>query len=177
MIIKTERLELRPFEMNDLDSTHAYASDHANTEYMLHLPNRSKDGSERFLRWAIAEWGKDEQRAYEFAIIFDEKHIGAVSISLNESGREGEIGWIIHRSYQGIGFATEAARSIVDFAFGKLDVEKIVAHCDYRNTASIRIMEKIGMTLERDDLTRRYKNGDEDIQELMYSIQKPTYLQ
>jgi len=177
MIIKTERLTLRPFKLSDLDSTHAYAGDPTNTEYMLHLPNRSKDGSERFLRWAIEEWKNDEQRVYEFAIILSGEHIGAVSMGLKDDKKTGEIGWIICRDYQGKGFATEAAKAIMDYAFDWLEVEKVVAHCDYRNAASVRIMEKIGMILERDDLMRRYKNSDEDMQELMYSIRKPTYLQ
>ena len=169
MKINTERLVLRPFELGDLDTMHAYASDEANTEYMLYLPNRSVDDTERFLCMVIAEWEKDELRFYEFAITLDGKHIGAVSVWLEDGRSEGELGWIIHKDYQGKGFAYEAAKVIVDFAFRELGVKKLNAHCDYRNLASVRIMEKIGMVLERDDLMRRYRDSDEDVRELMYS--------
>ena len=169
MTINTVRLVLRPFQPGDLSTMHAYASDPENTEYMLYLPNRSIEGTERFLRMAIAEWEKDKPQFYEFAIVLDGKHIGAVSAALDESGQESELGWILHKDYWGKGYASEAAKAIMDFAFEELKVKKVVAHCDYRNVASIRIIEKIGMTLERDDLTRRNKSDDEDVQELMYS--------
>ena len=169
MTIDTARLVLRPFQPEDLTTMHAYASDPENTEFMLYLPNRSIEGTERFLRRAIAEWEKDKPQFYEFAIVLDGKHIGAVSATLDESGQESELGWIIHKDHWGKGYASEAAKAILDFALEKLKVKKVIAHCDYRNKASIRIIEKIGMTLERDDLTRRNKNDDEDVQELMYS--------
>ena len=172
MTIKTERLVLRPFEPGDLDTMHAYAGDEANAEYMVYLPNSTKDQTEQFLRSVIAEWEKSEQlrQVYEFAIVLDGRHIGAVSVRLEDCGQKGELGWIIRRDYQGKGFATEAAKAVMDFAFNKLHVKKVFADCDYRNAASIRIMEKIGMTLERDDLLRRYRDSDEDVQGLMYSI-------
>ena len=172
MIIRTERLVLRPFEPGDLDTMHAYAGDEANTEYMVYLPNSTKDETERFLRFVIAEWEKGEQQGqqvYEFAIVFDGKHIGAISVNLVEDRQSGGLGWIIHRDYHGKGFATEAAMAIMDFAFNELHVKKVFADCDHRNGASIKIMEKIGMTLERDNLLRRYRGSDEDVQGLMYS--------
>ena len=172
MTIKTERLVLRPFEMDDLDTTHAYASDGTMNQYMLYLPNSSIDGTRRFLQGAVAQWSKDKPQVYEFAVVLDGKHIGAVSAALNEDGREAEIGWIIHKDYHSRGFATEAAKAVMDFTFDALKAKKIVAHCDYRNAASIKIMEKIGLTLERDDGLRRNKGCDEDVQELMYSMSR-----
>ena len=43
--IKTERLVLRPLEVSDLHTAHAYASDAKHTRYMIHLPNRSVEDS------------------------------------------------------------------------------------------------------------------------------------
>jgi len=66
---------------------HAYASDITNTQFMMYLPNSSIDGTRRFLDWAIAEWCKSDQKSYEFAVTLDGKHIGAVSIGLDDNGQ------------------------------------------------------------------------------------------
>ena len=168
--IKTARLTLRPLEPCDLETTHAYAGDAANTEYMVHLPNRAKQETAQFLRKAIAEWGKDRPQSYEFAVVLGKKHIGAVSIYLDDSGEACELGWIIHRDFQGNGYATEAAKAVLDFAFDRLNVKKVCAHCDHRNEPSYRVMQKIGLALEREDGLRRYKGSDEDVPERMCSV-------
>ena len=171
MTIQTERLTLRPFTMRDLKTTHAYASDPENTPYMMNLPNKRRKETKQFLRSVIAEWEKDPPRRYEFAMIFNGKHIGAVSLhNIDESGRECELGWIIHKAHWNKGYATEAARAVMDFARG-LGVTYFYAHCDARNGASFRVMEKLGMSLESETVGwGRYKHGPmEEARELKYS--------
>ena len=170
--IKTERLSLRPLGLKYLRSAHEYASDTENTEYMVHLPNDTIQETEQFLRFVEDQWYCKNQKVFEYAIILDEKHIGAVSLSLDESMNIGELGWILHKSYQGNGYATEAAKAIVDFAMhsDKFDLEKIVASCDYRNSSSIKVMEKLGLSLENDDGVRTYKDSDEEFQDLVFSM-------
>lgn len=169
-VIKTERLMLRPLGTDDLETTHAYAGDAETTKYMFYLPNDTIEETGQFLQNTAAEWEKDNPSFYEFAVILEGKHIGAVSVSLDESRREGELGWVLHRDYQGKGYATEAAKAVLDFAVSRLKVEKIVAHCDARNQPSQRVMRKLGLTLERDDGTRRNRGSDEAVQELMYAL-------
>jgi RimJ/RimL family protein N-acetyltransferase len=60
-------------------------------------------------------------------------------------GPEVEIGWRLNRSAWGYGYGTEAARPFVSHAFETIDLPRIVADIDGRNTASHRIAEKIGM--------------------------------
>lgn len=168
--IRTERLTLRPLEMSDLETTHQYARDIDNTQFMIFLPNRTIQETNQFLQRVVDEWRKDVPSFYEFAIIHQTKHIGAVSVWLDESGQEGELGWILHKAHQGKGYASEAARAILDFAVHRLKVKKVVAHCDARNLPSCRVMQKIGLSLERDDGVRRYKDSEEEVPELMYSF-------
>ncbi|MDR2888941.1 MAG: GNAT family N-acetyltransferase [Lachnospiraceae bacterium] len=169
-IIKTARLMLRALEINDLDTTYEYASDAKNTEYMIHLPDSTKEETEQFLQRVSNEWRKELPRFYEFAVILNGKHIGAASISIDEDREEGELGWIIHKDYQGKGYATEAAKAVMDMGLKELGLKKIVACCDYRNTPSCRVMQKIGLSLERDDGVRRYKNSNEEFREFLYSL-------
>ena len=168
--VETERLVLRAFELTDLESTHEYASDKENTEYMMFLPNDTKGETEQFLKRVVAEWQKNSSQCCEFAIILDGRHIGAVSLSLSEDAYECELGWIISKDYQNRGYATEAAKAALDIAISRLNVKKIVAFCDYRNVPSCRVMQKIGLSLECDKGTRRYRGSNEDIKELKYSL-------
>ncbi|MDE3110474.1 MAG: GNAT family N-acetyltransferase, partial [Acidobacteriota bacterium] len=57
-----------------------------------------------------------------------------------------EIGWRLARAHWGKGLATEGARAVVQFGFGTLHLEEIVAITVPANIRSRRVMEKIGMT-------------------------------
>ena len=62
-------------------------------------------------------------------------------------GSEGtvEIGYSVLPAYRGQGFATEAARALVEWALAQRDVRRIIAECSPDNAASIRVLEKLGM--------------------------------
>ncbi len=144
MEIYTKRLVLRPLSPNDLQTTHEYASDKETCKYMVFLPNKTIDETAEFLQAVERNWNAEKPLSYEFAICADGRHIGAISIAL-ESESVGEFGWILNCAYQGRGYCTEAAKALVRFAKATLKLDKLVAHCDTRNVASYRVMEKLGM--------------------------------
>jgi ribosomal-protein-alanine N-acetyltransferase len=57
-----------------------------------------------------------------------------------------EVGWRLARDHWGHGYATEAARAAIAFAFTKLDLDEIVSFTTPRNVRSRRVMERLGMT-------------------------------
>jgi RimJ/RimL family protein N-acetyltransferase len=59
-----------------------------------------------------------------------------------------ELGWITRRSRWGEGFATEAARASLEWAWSHTKANHIISIIDHDNVASIRVAEKIGETLE-----------------------------
>ncbi len=61
-----------------------------------------------------------------------------------------ELGWRVRRDRWGRGYAPEAARAALGFAFGELGLDRVVSCIHSENTASIRVAEKLGMTLERE---------------------------
>ncbi len=61
-----------------------------------------------------------------------------------------EIGWRLARDVWGEGLATEGAREVLRFGFGELALDRIVGVHQVGNDASGRIMQKLGMRLERD---------------------------
>jgi ribosomal-protein-alanine N-acetyltransferase len=71
--------------------------------------------------------------------------VGRVGVSYHRSWRDDpEVGWLIDVPWQGRGLATEAGRACVEYAFGELDVERVVSICTAENVASRRVMEKLG---------------------------------
>lgn len=67
------------------------------------------------------------------------------------SGYTTEVGlfWAIDPAHQGRGYATEAARTVIAYAFTELRLKRIIAMTEYDNRASQRVMEKAGMRLAR----------------------------
>lgn len=171
MTIRTDRLLLRPLCLCDLKTVHEYACDSENTKYMLFLPNASEQETERFLCSVEQEWQQEHPSAFEFAIVFNGVQIGAISISLCETINQGEIGWILNKNYWNCGYASEAAAAVLDFAKTQLRLQRVIAQCDWRNIASARVMEKIGMQLIDENGTRVYVKREETARELTYMIE------
>jgi RimJ/RimL family protein N-acetyltransferase len=61
------------------------------------------------------------------------------------SSIEAEIGWAISDKYRNRGFATEAAQALIAYGFAELGLARIVAFTEKDNSASLRVMQKIGM--------------------------------
>jgi len=168
--ITTRRLTLRQLTSADLQSTHAYAADKEITQYMMFLPKHSIEETRQFILGAEAEWQKETPDFLEYAVCLDGIHIGGVSLYISEDRSDGELGWIINKQYWGHGYAAEAAQGLADYAIKQLRIPRLIAHCDVKNAASRRVMEKLGMTLVSVS-ERVYPNGKApDSEEYMYEL-------
>jgi RimJ/RimL family protein N-acetyltransferase len=78
------------------------------------------------------------------------------------------LGYNLSRAHWGHGFATEAAAAVIKAAFQSFGLRKVIAHADARNTASIRVMEKLGMQQEA-HLRRQRLFRDEYIDEVWFA--------
>lgn len=170
MEIETRRLILSPLGMKYLESTHEYASDRDATKYMMFLPNDTVEETAEFLRDADAEWNKQNPEYYEFAVLMDNRHIGAVSLYLDESRTTGEFGWILHRDYWRQGITTEAVKALLDYSVNTLGIHHFIAHCDSENIASYKVMEKLGMVRTGCSGGRKNKSSDEERNEYLYEL-------
>jgi RimJ/RimL family protein N-acetyltransferase len=75
--------------------------------------------------------------------------VGDYSLRLaSREHRQGEIGFITHPAHQGHGFATEGSLLLLRLGFEELGLHRIFGSCDGRNTASARVMERLGMRRE-----------------------------
>lgn len=171
MELHTSRLTLRPAAMTDLHTTHAYASDLENTRFMMFLPYATLEETAQSLRDAEVEWAKKQPERYEFAILLEEKHIGGITLYMQEDRSHAELGWVLHKDYWRRGYITEAAQGVMAFARNALGVRRIFACCDSENIASYKTMEKLGMRLVKDDGIRTNRSMGETIRrELTYEI-------
>ena len=159
-ILRTARLVLRPFESSDAAGVQRLAGDRAVADTALNIPYPYEDGM-------AEEWIEGHKDKYEsrqeaiFAVVeaTGGKLIGAVGLIIEADFDRAELGYWIGRPFWGCGYATEAARTVLDFAFGPLGLHRVHANHFARNPASGRVMQKIGMV--REGMLRRHaKKGD-----------------
>lgn len=166
--IKTERLLLKPLGSKYLEMVNAYATDYENTKYMVHLPNENREETAAFLAGVDAEWAKESPASYEFALLYQGDQIGAVGIYFEDG--VGELGWIVNKKYWRKGFAYEAAKALVAYFIEHMGTTHFIAHCDAENTASYKVMEKLGMTRTGEWGGRRNRAAAEDSFEYQYEL-------
>jgi RimJ/RimL family protein N-acetyltransferase len=154
--IETERLRVRHFTADDWHAVHAYTSDES---VMTYVPEGVM--TEEQTRQFIAGSMTDDARTYAVELQAGDRLIGHVGFHPWFAPRIYEIGWVFHPHYHGQGYATEAARALLQFGFESLSVHRVIATCQPENPASWRVMEKLGMQREghlrkciyRDDTT------------------------
>jgi RimJ/RimL family protein N-acetyltransferase len=140
--LKTERLVLRPFQPDaDLDDAFAYMSDPEVVRY-LYWEVRTRDQVRAFLA---------ERGSHVLAIEWpsEGRVIGEVILRrVSEEHRQGEVGYVLNRAYQGKGLASEATLAMLRHGFEDLGLHRIIARLDARNKPSAALLERIGMRLE-----------------------------
>jgi [ribosomal protein S5]-alanine N-acetyltransferase len=75
--------------------------------------------------------------------------IGTVSLALQQEPPLGDLGYWIDEAHWNRGYATEATRAVIAWAFGTLGLPRVEARCFATNTGSIRVLEKCGLSLEQ----------------------------
>jgi RimJ/RimL family protein N-acetyltransferase len=150
--VRTERLLLRPFNEADLPALLAYHSSPAVHQF---LPMEPMDAEGVLHRLRQGLWSRstlDEEGEILFlgvALLSTGELIGDVMLRwLSGQDQCGEIGYVINPAHGGNGYATEAARAVLHLAFDELELHRMIARIDPRNTASLRLAERLGMRRE-----------------------------
>lgn len=145
-VIKTARLILRPYGVDDLDDVFAFASDERWSKYLPIPFPYSRQHAVEFLENQI---GLDRSVRVAWAIELDGAVIGGINLRLSPEDRLGELGFSIARPLWGQGITTEAACAVVAAAFNGIPtLNRMRAMADERNLASQQVLRKIGMTKE-----------------------------
>lgn len=146
--IRTPRLRLRDWRDEDLAPFAAMNADPTVMEFFPRPLDRAESDAavgrirEHFARHGFGLWAVEVPVAAEF--------IGFVGLSVPRFEAHFtpcvEIGWRLARDHWGRGYATEAARAVLDLAFGRPGPDEVVSYTAAVNLRSRAVMERIGMT-------------------------------
>jgi ribosomal-protein-alanine N-acetyltransferase len=172
--IVTDRLQLRPWKLGDIEAVFSYARDPEWSRYLRVLPRPYTEAdAERFIaRQLLLDW--TEHPAW--AVVLEGRAIGGVNLGFRFDHGFAELGYAIGRGYWNRSLCTEAARGVVDAAFAThADLNRIQARADVENRASQRVMEKLGMQQEGVHRMCRIERG-ETIDEAWFALLRPAWL-
>lgn len=162
--ILTARLTLRRARPDDLEALHAILSDPRATRWWSTPPHESL-GQTR--AWLDAMIGSPAEISEDFVIEQDDRLIGKAGFF-----RLPEIGVILHPDAWGRGLAHEALAAVIDRVFAKQDFKTLVADVDPANSASIRLLERLGFR-QRGSARATQKVGDQWADSLYYRLDRP----
>jgi RimJ/RimL family protein N-acetyltransferase len=161
--IRTPRLTLRPYRADDFDYLYDIQSRPEVTRYLL-FGVRNRDEVRKSLRQRVAATELDDEGgSLILAVVLPETGavIGDVVLFWrSREHRQGEIGYIFHPDHGGKGYATEAAQVMLRLGFDELGLHRIIGRVDARNTASARVLERLGMRLEAHFIQNEIVKGE-----------------
>ena len=146
-VLRSDRLTLRPPVMDDALAVETGMADYGVVSNLSRAPWPYEH--RHAIEWlgSVVKAG-DERSQYPFAIVTGEGLAGVIGISAREEGVE--LGYWLRRSAWGKGYATEAGRLALGFAFDELELDVVEAGHFADNAASGRVLQKLGFTYTQD---------------------------
>ena len=151
--IKTGRLLLRAFRESDYDDLFEYLSQLENDEFEGY-PGITYENGREHLKYRI-----EADEFYAIELLDSGKVIGNIYCG-NRDYDAREVGYIVNKHYQRMGYASEALFAVLDNAF-KEGAHRVFAECDPRNTSSWKLLEKVGLIREAHFIQNIWFHKDE----------------
>jgi ribosomal-protein-alanine N-acetyltransferase len=168
MLIQTPRLALRDFVSTDAGAVHNY---HSHPSYPWHFyesASPTHEESQRFVQRFLDQQGQKPRTFFQLAITLPTGElIGNCGVrQRNPAVDEADVGYELSPSHWGNGYATEAAAAMIAFGFRSLLIKRITARCLSENTASSKVLRRLGMVRVEIRRNAEYFKGrswDEDV--------------
>ena len=149
--LRTERLELRPLTLDDVEAVHEYQSREDVCRYIPYEPRSREVIADRItngpMKAAITEAG--QALGLGVTLAGSNHVIGDLMLAWHSKEHMGgEIGYVINPEYSGQGYATEACRALLPLAFDGLRLHRLVGRVDARNIASCNVLRRLGFRQE-----------------------------
>src|SRR5215207_7825366 len=128
LVIQTQRLLLRPFEIGDVDDALSYRDDPEFARFLPHIPQPfTRRDAEVFVALNMSEpWA----RSPTFAVVLEGTLIGTVNFEVDADMRAAMLGYAIGRAWWGRGLAIEAARAAIAWAVDTFSLVRLWASTD-----------------------------------------------
>lgn len=156
--IRTDRLLLRRWRAEDVDPFAAMCSDPEVMRYIGSGRTRTRQQAAAAIQAYETMWEEKGYGLFAVELPGSDPLIGFTGLAeptfLPEIMPAVEVGWRFARRSWGNGFATEAARAVLDFALVERRMPEIFAVHQADNHASARVMQKLGMRFDRETLDR-----------------------
>jgi aminoglycoside 6'-N-acetyltransferase len=174
MFVRTERLTLRRFSTADAEAFAAYRSDPDVARYQSwEVPVPLAEAVQK-----VEEFAQGDPTGpgwFQYAVDLDGVLIGDLGLNLDENLMQAELGFTLAPAYQGRGYATEAVRGLLDDLFIERKLHRVSAECDARNTASARLLRRVGFKQEGLRLSNSWFKG-EWTDDLLFGLLRTDYL-
>lgn len=147
--LKTKRLVLRKISLNDYRDMYEYAKQSRVTKYLLWHEHESEEHTYEYIKSVISAYKKGDFFDWAVTLADSGKMIGTCGFtSFDFEHDRVEVGYVLNPDYWNMGIATETVSAVIEFAFNEFDANRVEAHFIEGNNASLRVMEKCGMTFE-----------------------------
>jgi [ribosomal protein S5]-alanine N-acetyltransferase len=160
--LTTERLVLRHFHISDLEQIHQLVFRDAEVMHFGNGP-QTRDWTQQWIEKNLERYKVHGYGPYAVIEKNTAQLIGYCGLFFFpdiDGQSEVEIGYRLGRSKWGHGYATEAALAVRDYALHDLNLQRLVALIDPGNSASIHIVQKLGMQHEKDVMLEGYTHPD-----------------
>lgn len=166
--LETDRLEIRKLELDDAGFMLDLLNQPSFHQFIGDRGVRTLEEARTYIEdRAFAAYEKNGFGPFAVVLKTDGRVIGIVSVLDRDELDHVDIGFAFLPDSWQQGFATEATSAVMDFAFQDLGLEKIIAITQPDNIASIKTLDKMGLSFA--GMTRL---GDEDIDLLLYAIER-----
>jgi RimJ/RimL family protein N-acetyltransferase len=150
MRVETDRLILRDFVADDWCEVLSYQRD---PRYLRYYPwtDRSESDAKAFVRIFLDQQQANPRRQFQLAVTLreDGRLVGNCGIRCKaDDDHEVDVGYELAPDYWGKGYATEAARAMVDYGFRELGMHRVSSWCILGNVRSAKVLERLGMRQE-----------------------------
>ncbi len=145
-IINLQRIRLRRPKLSDAEAIFEYGSDPEVAHYADWPIRTTIDPIVESLRERSVLWETGVEFNWVITLLSEDRAIGGVSCCVVRHAAE--FGYLLNRRYWGNGFATDASRAVVEWAFSLPSIWRVWATCDAENLASARVLEKVGLSRE-----------------------------
>ncbi len=151
--LETDRLILRQWKDSDLPLFYELNSSQKTMEY---FPNTlTKDQSDQLALRIQKELREKPYGLWAVELKEGASFIGFIGLHYQDFKAHFtpciEIGWRLHFPFWGKGYATEGAKHVLNYAHNVLKIKEVVSFTSKSNFRSIRVMEKLGMTYDKND--------------------------